>query len=165
MRFVIILAAIGFVLVVPASADAVTCPFGQPLEANGTEAADWPVAPPSGRCVSFAEWEKEFEAAEAAHKAQEAATATHEAEERAAKEHQEQLEANKETGGPPTYLNVTPISLHGDTYRKPGHTRITSPQIGMRRSPLNNLSRPQLVAALHTFQGATGGRRRTMGNQ
>lgn len=103
-------------LFTPAGASAVTCPLGQ-TEANGTEAADWLGNVPTGRCVTFEEWSEEFKAAGAAHDAQEAAAT-------AAEGRRETLERNKETGGPPTFLRVTPVAHHGYSFRHPGYTSL-----------------------------------------
>jgi hypothetical protein len=117
VRFVITVVAISGLLLIPANARAAGCPPPQ-KEANGTAAVDYPTGPPTGRCVSYAEWLEELAAARTGHEAQEAAEA-------AAKVKKEHAEQNKETGGPVTFLKVTAVSHHGTSYDHPGATVVT----------------------------------------
>lgn len=134
MRCVLLVAvlALAAMLALPAGAMAAECSSPE-VEANGTEARDWPAGEATGRCVSLEEWDAERAAAQQAHESQEAselsARQQKEASEQNAREQQEAAVAHareasekKETGGPPKRLHVTVSSVHGSTYRAPGHT-------------------------------------------
>jgi hypothetical protein len=113
----------GLLLAVPAVAAAIECPLGE-IESNGTEAADWPLSGHTGHCVTFSEWLAEGEAARTAHEVQEKGEETARKQKEVVEEREKELEQKKETGEPPTNLHVTIISVHGSTYKNPGHTDI-----------------------------------------
>ncbi len=122
MRYVTVtILMLGALLVAPAAALAVECPEGE-VEANGAAASDWPSGGNTGSCVSFAEWLNERAAAEQAHEAQERQEATEREQREAVAAHAREAEEKRETGGPPTKLHVSVSSLHGLTYRSPGHS-------------------------------------------
>lgn len=122
MRYLIaMLATFGLLMLVPASALALECPEGE-VEANGTLASDWPAGASTGRCVPVSEWQNEREVAQQAHEAQERAEASARQQHEAAEAHAREAAENKETGGPPTELHVKVTSVHGTTYKDPGHS-------------------------------------------
>ncbi len=141
--FVAALAAISLMLVLPAAAAAFQCEQPE-VEAFGTAASAWPAGGGTERCVPYSQWVLERGEAEHAYEAQTAAEVAareqQQATEKAAREEQQAAEAaarekqqateaharqaaeKRETGGPPTKLHVKVTSMHGSSYRSPGHT-------------------------------------------
>ena len=117
-RPALISAVFALCLWTPANAAAsFECPLGL-TQANGTGAANWlSVQNRPERCVTFEEQTREEQLAQAAYQAQEAAG-------EAARQRQEALNEKHETGGPPAFLRVKAVSVHGQNYSSPGHTDI-----------------------------------------
>jgi hypothetical protein len=119
--FVAALAAISLMLVLPAAAAAFQCEQPE-VEAFGTAASAWPAGGGTERCVPYSQWVLERGEAEHAYEAQTAAEVAAREQQEAAEKAARQAAEKRETGGPPTKLHVKVTSVHGSSYRSPGHT-------------------------------------------